>query len=182
MSTATQPVFTPEFAAAFRDLMAQSIRQELETTKRVLAAVPDNCGDYRPADKCRSGREIAWHIAKEDVLFLEQTYEGKFDFADDRYNQEPKTIAEMVEWYDTNMRRVLASVLSLTPEQLLQPLDFMGIVTLPRLQYLLLMNNHSVHHRGQLSVYLRPMGAKVPSIYGPSADTELEESNASAAD
>jgi uncharacterized damage-inducible protein DinB len=44
-----------------------------------------------------------------------------------------------------------------------------------------LMCSHSVHHRGQLSAYLRPMGAKVPGIYGPSGDTDIPESAQTAA-
>ncbi len=182
MSTASQPTLTPETAAAFRDFIAQTIAQELETTKRVLNAIPDDQCGYRPSEKCRTAREIAWHIAKEDVLFLDQICEGKFDFTDKRYDgQEPRTIAEMVDWYDRHLTRSLGKVRSLTPQQLAEPLDFLGMATLPRVQYLLLMNSHSIHHRGQLSAYLRPMGAKVPSIYGPSADT-TEEAKASAAD
>jgi uncharacterized damage-inducible protein DinB len=182
MSTAIQPSLTPEFAAAFRDFMVQTIAREVDTTKCVLSAIPDDRSGYRPTEKCRTAREIAWHIAKEDVLFLDQIAEGKFDFTDERYDsQEPKTVAEMPAWYERNLQQALAKVRALTPQQLIEPLDFMGMVTLPRFQFLLLMSSHSIHHRGQVSAYLRPMGAKVPGIYGPSADTE-EQASAPAAD
>ena len=56
-------------------------------------------------------------------------------------------------------------------EQLTNPIDFRGIITLPAVTFLMIGLKHSIHHRGQLSMYLRPMGAKVPSIYGESYDS-----------
>jgi uncharacterized damage-inducible protein DinB len=174
---------TPEFVTALRDLLVRGLEYEMAATKNVIAAVPDAQREYRPAAKNRSAWEIAWHITKEDVLFLDNIYEGKFDFMDTRYDsQEPKTSAEMADWYDRNLRRALASVRQLTPQQLLEAVDFLGMMTAPRFQLLMMMSNHSIHHRGQLSVYLRPMGARVPSIYGPTADTEEDAHKASAAD
>ena len=58
----------------------------------------------------------------------------------------------------------------LSSEQLLKIVDFRGLFQYPAVLYLQFAINHSIHHRGQLSVYLRPMGAKVPSIYGESYD------------
>jgi uncharacterized damage-inducible protein DinB len=57
-------------------------------------------------------------------------------------------------------------------EQLCGKIDFLGMWQMPGIVYLSLIIKHSVHHRGQLSTYLRPMGGKVPGIYGPSADTQ----------
>jgi uncharacterized damage-inducible protein DinB len=61
-------------------------------------------------------------------------------------------------------------VKAMTPEQLSTPVDFAGVFTLPVYMYLEFAKSHSIHHRGALAVYLRPMGAKVPSIYGGSYD------------
>ena len=58
-----------------------------------------------------------------------------------------------------------------TPDQLVKTVDFRGRLQLPAVMYLQMMLHHSVHHRGQLSAYLRPMGGKVPAIYGESFDT-----------
>ena len=60
--------------------------------------------------------------------------------------------------------------MAMTPEQLTTPVDFAGVFKMPAFFYLGFVNNHSVHHRGQLAAYLRPMGSKVPSIYGGSDD------------
>src|SRR5581483_9144207 len=118
---------------------------ELEITKKVLAAVPDARRDYRPSPKNRSAHELAWHIAKEDVLFLDNICEGKFDFMDTRYDsQEPKASAVMTEWYDRNMRLALDKVRQLTPQQMVENLDFLGVAMMPRFQLLMLMNNHTI--------------------------------------
>jgi len=175
MATAPTPTLTSEFATALRELMLQGLAQEMETTSKVIAAIPDGERDYRPDPKARTAWELAWHIAAEDVVFLDQIVEGKFAFPDPRYdNQRPKTAAELAAWYRTNFARALDKIRTLTPQQLTTPLDFFGIMTLPRVQFLGLVSNHSVHHRGQLSTYLRPMGSKVPQIYGGSADEPFE--------
>jgi uncharacterized damage-inducible protein DinB len=76
----------------------------------------------------------------------------------------------LVDWYDKNFKRAAARVSALTPEQLATPIDFMGVFNLPAVSYLGFLNNHSIHHRGALATYLRPMGSKCPSIYGGSYD------------
>ena len=68
--------------------------------------------------------------------------------------------------FQTNFDRLT----QLSSEQLLKVVDFRGLFQHPAVLYLQFAINHSIHHRGQLSVYLRPMGAKVPSIYGESYD------------
>ena len=57
-----------------------------------------------------------------------------------------------------------------TGDELLRSVDFYGIRQFPAIALIQIILNHTIHHRGQLSTYLRPMGAKVPSIYGPSHD------------
>lgn len=58
----------------------------------------------------------------------------------------------------------------LAPDQLAKVIDFRGIAKMPAVAFLQFALNHTIHHRGQLSMYLRPMGAKVPNIYGESYD------------
>ena len=82
----------------------------------------------------------------------------------------PETSSEVVAWYDENVKRGIASVQAMTAEQLMTPVEFFGVFNLPAVLYLGFLNNHSIHHRGELATYLRPMGSKVPSIYGGSYD------------
>jgi uncharacterized damage-inducible protein DinB len=58
----------------------------------------------------------------------------------------------------------------LSGEQLARMIDFRGMLQWPAVSFIRLGLSHTIHHRGQLSMYLRPMGAKVPSIYGESYD------------
>jgi uncharacterized damage-inducible protein DinB len=158
-----------EFAVDYRDMMLQNLANEMATTKKVLAAVPDNKSDYRPDPKARTAKELAWHIASVDVQFLEEIADGKFNM-EPRFKDEPKTSAELAEWYEKNFNRAAERVRAMTPEQLVTVLNFYDAFHLPAFVFLSFLEKHSIHHRGQLSVYLRPMGAKCPSIYGGSAD------------
>lgn len=90
-----------EFAVGYRDMMLQGLMQELQTTKKVIAAIPDAKHDYKPDPKARTAWELAWHLATVDVQFLEEIPDGKFNM-EPRYKDEPKTVAEMVSWYDKN--------------------------------------------------------------------------------
>jgi uncharacterized damage-inducible protein DinB len=166
--TAPQPGLSPEYAVTMRESMLQGLARELEITKRVLAAVPDGQRDYRPDPKARSAWELAWHLASCDVQMTDEIADQKFQM-EPRFKEEPKNVRELVDWYDKNFNRAMNRVRAMTPEQLTTPVDFFGF-NFPAVFYLSFINNHSIHHRGQLAVYLRPMGSKVPSIYGGSAD------------
>ena len=163
------PALTKDFALAFRDMKLHFLEGEMQTTKKVIAAVPDSGHDYRPDPKSRTAKELAWHLAAEDVKFLDGI--ANLDF-NTKAGPAPETTSEMVAWYETNFKRAHARVQDMTAEQLMTPVDFYGAFNMPAVMYLNFLNNHSIHHRGELAVYLRPMGSKVPSIYGPSADEE----------
>jgi uncharacterized damage-inducible protein DinB len=72
------------------------------------------------------------------------------------------------------MKRGVARVAKMTPEQLMTPINFYNVFNLPAVLYLGFLINHSIHHRGELATYLRPMGSKVPSIYGGSYDEPFQ--------
>jgi uncharacterized damage-inducible protein DinB len=79
--------------------------------------------------------------------------------------------ADGIAQYQVKLPAALARVRAMSPEQLTQVLDLFGILQLPAVDFIALALKHSVHHRGQLSSYIRPMGGRVPGIYGPSANT-----------
>jgi uncharacterized damage-inducible protein DinB len=159
---------TPEFVTAYRDMMLMGLTNEMQCTKKVLAAVPDAKRDYRPDQNGRTSWDLARHIATVDVQFADGIANGKFVMEEE--GQAPETASELANWYEKEFTRALDRVRALTPEQLLKPIDFYGVFNLPAVMYLGFLNNHSIHHRGQLSTYLRPMGSKCPSIYGGSYD------------
>ena len=167
-----QPNLTPEFAESYCAMMLDGILREAEITKKVIAAVPDAASSYRPDPNARTAKELAWHIANSDVQFLDGVAALQFTMANP--DRKPETSAEVVAWYDQNMKRGAARVAALTPEQLLTPVNFYNVFNLPAVLYLGFLNNHSIHHRGELATYLRPMGSKVPSIYGGSYDEPFQ--------
>src|SRR5258708_31060602 len=159
----TMQGLTSEFATGLRDTMLQGLAREMETTKKVLAAVPEDKRDYRIEPKARTAWDLAWHLASADVQMLDEIADQKF-VMEPRFKDEPATMAALVKWYDENFKRAMARVQAMTAANLQQPVDFYGAFNVPVVSYLGFVNNHSIHHRAQLAVYLRPMGSKAPSI------------------
>ena len=159
---------SPEFALGYCAMMLDGITREAEITKKVIAAVPDAASSYKPDPNARTAKELAWHIANSDIQFLEGIADLNFNMETPEHK--PETSAEMVAWYDERMKRGVARIAAMTPEQLLTPVPFFGVFNLPAVLYLGFLSSHSIHHRGELTTYLRPMGSKVPSIYGGSYD------------
>jgi uncharacterized damage-inducible protein DinB len=165
---------TPDFVLGYRAMMLDGLAREVETTKKVLAAVPDEKKEYRPDPCARTAWQLAWHLANTDVQFLDGIADLNFNMANPAEADKPKTIAEVVDWYGKNMKRGADRVGALSAAQLLTPIEFFGVFNLPAAFYLGFLNNHSIHHRGELATYLRPMGSKVPSIYGGSYDEPFQ--------
>lgn len=161
---------TNEQAVFLREFMLPSIEMEFGATTKVIAAVPDGeAADYRPDPKSRPANELAWHIVESELQFFNAIANMRFDFSDSGPNP-TATSAELVALYNDGFRKGVERIREMTPEQLATPVDFLGVFNLPAVSYLTLLSNHTIHHRGQLSSYLRAMGARVPAIYGPSAD------------
>jgi uncharacterized damage-inducible protein DinB len=169
-----EQVLTPDVAMGYRDIMLQGFANEIQITKKVIAAVPNDKRDYRPDPHARTAWELAWHLANTDVQFLDGIADLNFSMNNPSEADKPKTVAELVTWYDQNCNRAVERVRALTGQQLTTSVDFMGAFNFPAAIYLGFLNNHSIHHRGELATYLRPMGSKVPSIYGGSYDEPFQ--------
>ena len=156
------------------EIYLPQIRNEHKTTRRVIEAIPaDNCG-WCPDPKSKSALDLAWHIASSECFFLNGITSGKYEQTGDGSRPASiKTPADVLKWYDENHAKALAAVTQLKGDELARVIDFFGMFQFPAVAFAGLMCSHSIHHRGQLSSYLRPMGGKVPSIYGPSADEGL---------
>src|SRR6204780_547137 len=147
---------TSDQAAFLLTVFIGEAKRESLTTLRVLLAVPSDKGDYRPHPNSYSALELAWHLASSELWFLDGFLKGKFEMDDDTIPAE------------------LGEVAKLPAAFWAPPLPMFGMFNLPAVMFLQFMLNHSIHHRGQLSSYLRPMGAKVPSIYGGSFDEPMQ--------
>lgn len=164
---------TADQARAIVDLLTTTMEQESVATRKVIAAVPNDNRDFKPDPKSRTAWDLAVHLAMSDMWFADGILNGEF-----KWDGEPPTPPEMTcpeavaSWHAERFADRLTKLRAMTPEQMLAPLDFFG-TTGPAVTWLALMNNHQIHHRGQLAAYLRAAGSKVPAIYGMSADENL---------
>ena len=165
----------PEHAKAVAEAMAGLWQGEFPATLRVLGAVSDAQRDYKPHAKSRTAWELATHLATADMWFIDSIAEGNFVWDPAKAKQAEgqfRKVADVVSFYDKTFPGKLAELKAMPGAQLAEPVDFFGMMKMPRAQWIGFAGNHSVHHRGQLSAYLRAMGCKVPDIYGPSGDSE----------
>jgi len=168
----------PEQALFLRDWMLGALKREHAITRSVVEAVPPDKGEYRPDAIVKSAVDLAWHIVGAEHRFMDAVVNGAFDFTNTGRPPEVRTAADVARWYGETFTRDAGRVAALPVDALLKVVDFRGIFQLPAVAYLHTAHIHSIHHRGQLSMYLRPMGAKVPAIYGESYDSALAKSGA----
>jgi uncharacterized damage-inducible protein DinB len=161
---------TPEQASfALQTIWLPAFASEHPITKGVISAIPQDKADYRPDAVAKSGLDLAWHIVAAEIMFLDAVADGRFTFGGTR----PETIRTPTDveiWYSEQFAGAVERLKAMTGEQLTKPIDFRGMFTRPAVTFLQTGLSHTIHHRGQLSMYLRPMGSKVPSIYGESFD------------
>jgi uncharacterized damage-inducible protein DinB len=162
----------PDQASAVLQFLLPVIEREHATTAKVLSAVPPEGLHYKPSEKCTNAGDLTWHIAVSEQYFMTGVIEGEFPAKGITRPESVKTPADIVAWYNEQSAANHARLKALNGEDLSRIVSFHGLMVMPAIAFLQLMLTHSVHHRGQLSAYLRPMGAKVPSIYGPSADDD----------
>lgn len=158
-------------AKGFLEFFLGMMDNEFKTTCKVIAAVPQDKCEWRPDPKAKTALELATHIPGGDMFFLDGILAGAFSGGGDK---PAATIAEILAGYEKDYADRVAKLKAMSGEQLAKPISFFGMMELPGVMYLNLMLMHTSHHRGQLSVYLRPMGSKVPSIYGGSADEPMQ--------
>lgn len=145
------------------------LKSEQVITKKILSSIPPDKGDYRPDAKCMSALKLAWHIVVTEIWFLDAVIHRQFGETTPM-SAEMKTGSEIAKWYEENFALRMPLLEALSSEDLTTPVDFISLRNDPAVAYLNIAIRHSVHHRGQLSTYLRLIGAKVPAIYVESAD------------
>jgi uncharacterized damage-inducible protein DinB len=161
---------TPDQAKFLLATTVPTLKNEHQLTKRVIEAIPAQNSDYRPDPACKTALELAWHIVAAEKRFFNAVATGAFDFTPISRPENVRTPADIAAWSDTVFADGIPALEALSGEQLVKIIDFRGMFQLPAVSYLQFILNHTIHHRGQLSTYLRPMGGKVPSIYGESYD------------
>lgn len=163
----------PQEAKTVAEFLVADFSMEMQATLGVLGAVPKDRLDYKPDAKSKTALGLVRHIALEDEWILNCIANGQFTTPpDDSDACGIMTPADAVARYKERVPKALERVRAMSGEQLTQIIDLLGMVQMPAVNFIALCGKHSVHHRGQLSTYLRPMGGKVPGIYGPTADTQ----------
>ena len=155
------------------DFLIADFENEMQTTVRVIQAVPNGHLDYRPDSKSKTALGLVRHITLEDEWLLNGIANGEFTpQPDDSDACGIMNAGDAAARYKEKVPAALNRVRSLPGEKLAKVIDLLGMIQAPGVNFLAIALKHSVHHRGQLSTYLRPMGGKIPGIYGPSADTQ----------
>jgi uncharacterized damage-inducible protein DinB len=156
-----------------RDAFLQTWEREIATTLRVIGAYPAGKDDFKPSDKSNTARSLVWTFVLEHRAGL-SALGGAIDFGQATAPPPAKSVAEIARMLEASNREFVAALRAAPDSAFEREID---VPVAPRqmgkartIDFLWMMLMDSVHHRGQLSVYLRVVGAKVPSIYGPTAD------------
>ncbi|MGA8043198.1 MAG: DinB family protein [Terracidiphilus sp.] len=161
-----------------KELLAEYDR-ECASTRKLFAAIPDNADlNWKPSDKSMPLGRLAGHVSDMTGDWALHTLtKDKLEFpADHKWEQYiPAGKAALLEKFDRDKTAVRAALAAIKPEQWDQNWKFIfggqAFIDQPRYQVFRdYVMNHLVHHRAQLSVYIRMLGAKIPGMYGPSAD------------
>lgn len=151
------------------------LQQEAATTRKVLERIPESAWEWKPHEKSMSMIKLATHVAEMFTWFKVTIETPELDFAAGYEMFEPKSSQELLDYFDKNISEATQALESMSDEVSGEGWTLRNgeqvYFTMPKAVVLrTFCFNHIVHHRGQLSVYLRLNDIPVPSIYGPSAD------------
>lgn len=170
MSTGT--AMSSNLAAA----LIGELHMEAAATRKCLERIPAEKFDYKPHEKSMTMVRLAVHVAEMVEWAKDVVQTTELNFATMDYKPfEPQTTAELVELLDKNVEAAAEALKNTSDEAMMGDWTLRNgeeiYFTMPRIQCLRgMVFNHIVHHRGQLSLYLRMNDIPVPALYGPSAD------------
>lgn len=148
-----------------KSLFTQFWTNESKTTRNVLERIPEG-SDYKPDPKSRTAQEIAWQIVCEERMLIDALESGTVEWAPPPM---PSSMKAVLAEYEKQSVDIIKRWNALPQAKWDGMLAFFGSERqASSMAWSFLFD--LVHHRGQISTYLRPMGAKVPQIYGPSGD------------
>jgi uncharacterized damage-inducible protein DinB len=159
------------------ELLLPEFDQEMTATRRVLERVPEDKFAWKPHAKSSSMGDLASHVVNMLLWTVDTMDKTEFDLdsvTPEEMNKAAKTHAELLAWFDANVSKARAALAKSDADYQVPWTLRKGsqvFFTLPR--YTCVRSfclNHIVHHRAQLTVYLRENDVPVPGLYGPSAD------------
>jgi uncharacterized damage-inducible protein DinB len=151
------------------------LQNEAMTTRKMLARVPQDTLAWKPHEKSMTMGRLAGHIAEIAGIFTTIVTQDELDFAARDYNPfVPVNVSDLLELFDKNVAVAVELLKTQADERLREPWRLRNggqiFFEIPRMAAIRTMSNHLIHHRGQLSVYLRSLNVPLPPIYGPTAD------------
>ena len=154
-----------------REFYLERRRVEVPVFLKVLQALPAESLGYKPHERSPSAEQVVWTMARE----LKSCVDAATQYKAEWISQEPPPLKEMLELFEQWSNELTARVEEMDDSSWNRVAQFYYngkvVSEQPVGQFLWYILFDAIHHRGQLSAYLRPMGGKVPSIYGPSADS-----------
>ena len=149
------------------------LKVEYKATQACLARIPETLFEYKPHPKSMTLGYLALLVAEIPLWIKHMVIDGEIDFVTFKHAS-PKTTSELVTHFEDNMKAATAALEAATDESLESNFTLKAngqiLYTSKKLNDIEITINHWVHHRGQLTVYMRLNNIDVPSIYGPSAD------------
>ncbi|MET0626428.1 MAG: DinB family protein [Pyrinomonadaceae bacterium] len=156
--------------------LAAEMRQEAKTTRRLLERVPEASLGWKPHEKSMTLGRLAAHVAELPELIVPALLRPEFDFGSGDFKPfDPKSTAELLEKFDRNIETTAGLLEKQPDDKMGEPWKLRNgehvLFEMPRGMVVRFIGlNHVIHHRGQLSVYLRMLDVPLPSVYGPTAD------------
>ncbi len=163
-------------------MLVQSLRgefhHEVENTRKLLQSIPDSALQYKPAEKSWTTAQLASHIAEVYNWYHPTLHQNVFDMATYKYDKgDISTAANIVAKFEENVKNAQQALETATDASMFENWKMvMGgtepiFPEMPRIQVVRgFLMNHLYHHRGEMIVYLRATGNKVPGLYGPTSD------------
>lgn len=169
---------------AIKDGILSEFDHEMATTRKVLERVPEGKPEFKPHDRSMPLDRLAGHVAElagwaKETMLQDSIEVGKGEIEEATGGALKMTSRkQLLEEFDKRAAAGRAAIAAASDEAFMKPWSLIArgktVFTLPKIAVLRgFVMNHMIHHRGQLSVYLRLNNVPVPSIYGPSADEQV---------
>ncbi len=160
---------------AIKDGLLPEFDHEMATTRNVIARVPAEKFNYKPHERSMTMGALASHIADMPTWAVVGITQDSLDLAGGFKPFQAASTAELLDAFDKNAALARGAIAATSDEALFKSWSLkrgdVTLMTMPKIAVVRsFVMNHLIHHRGQLSVYLRLNNIPVPSIYGPSAD------------
>jgi uncharacterized damage-inducible protein DinB len=151
----------------------KELEAEAEASRKCLERIPDKLFDWKPHEKSMSMRSLTQVVA-DIPRWIQQIVEtSEIDFAKYDYYK-PKDVSDLMKHFEKNLKDAKKALENATDESLSETFSLKNngkiLMSASKKEHVVTTINHLVHHRGQLTVYMRLNDIPVPSIYGPSAD------------